>query len=334
MPMEFRILKDIQSQYRNEEGKGGRRRGALADLEGQLQSAIRSANGARQFAREKQVLDVRGPGSVKQLVAFHTRQQKKEVDVDKLNEAVISLRQWLHRQNASLSPEGTIIWSKSERVVVYDRDLAQQNLTRLKIQNQMLYTSDLKPFDTTKMVTHFSGPGYAIYVMSKEGNLHVDSHSVGHRHHSSLLAGGRVACAGEMVVKQGQLKLLTNKSGHYAPTPQHLLEVLAALDLQGVPLNFQIECIGDKKYLNAEAFLKANNFDNQTLDSIKILVVWLKTLQRYGEDVLEELGLAWEQPRGGPNHLTLGHLYDAATRRRLNYDELTAFLNRNHVSCL
>jgi hypothetical protein len=63
---------------------------------------------------------------------------------------------------------------------------------------------------------------------------------VGHRHHSSLLAGIPVACAGELEAQNGTLKWLSNKSGHYAPNVDHLLQILHMLQKKLVPLTFAL----------------------------------------------------------------------------------------------
>ena len=131
-----------------------------------------------------------------------------------------------------------IDWGISSRTVVYDRDISQ-DLTRVRFTGGLLYMDDAftKPLDTKNMVTHFSGPGFAIYVMSEQGNLHVGSHSVGFRHHSTLLAGSNVAGAGEVQVDKGKLVWISNKSGHYAPSAPHFLQVLHQLQKKGVDLS-------------------------------------------------------------------------------------------------
>lgn len=330
--MKFQILKQIGARYRGEQGTRGHRN-ALKDLEADLQKAIAAADRAKKFAREKQVADIpAGPGSVKALAKFHTQQQNKQLDVERLNAAVIHLRQWLHRQNGILTPDGHIIWPKSDRVVLYDSDLAKQNATRLTVGGSLLYTAQGKPLDTSNMVTHFSGPGYAIYVMSQEGHLHVTSHSVGERHHSSLLAGLPVACAGELIARGGRLQLLTNKSGHYVPNRENLLQVLAALDLQGVPLDFRITCLkvgGEAQYPNTEAFLRGEHLDNNALESLKMLAVWLRAMLSMQDGTeLEELGLQWTPPPNSSSKLGLGTVYDTRTNppRALNFAELSRIL--------
>src|SRR5262249_40216433 len=61
-------------------------------------------------------------------------------------------------------------------------------------------------------------------------HLHVASHITGQYHHSSLLAGANVACAGEIEIgADGKILWLSNKSGHYKPNVDHVFQVLNQL---------------------------------------------------------------------------------------------------------
>ena len=79
--------------------------------------------------------------------------------------------------------------------------------------------------------------------MSITGNIHIASHIVGNYHHSSLLGGSKVACAGEIEVVAGVVRWLSNKSGHYFPNPDHLIQVLHQLQKKGIPLTFPLTVI-------------------------------------------------------------------------------------------
>jgi hypothetical protein len=81
------------------------------------------------------------------------------------------------------------------------------------------------------METVFSGKGFGIWVMNKRGRLFVGNHKKGLIHHSSFLAGGDVLCGGEMVARDGKIRVLTNKSGHYQPTMDHLVWALRVLEI-------------------------------------------------------------------------------------------------------
>ena len=149
-------------------------------------------------------------------------------------------KQLRHFQNQGgvLKRDGTLDWGASDQVVVYDRNAAAQDLTRLRIRGGLLYTDDAgqTPFDTANLSTFFSKLGYAIYVMSEEGNIHAANHAIGYRHHSTLLGAANTAAAGEMKVDRGALTWISNKSGHYTPGVQHFVQVLHILQKRGVNL--------------------------------------------------------------------------------------------------
>jgi hypothetical protein len=155
---------------------------------------------------------------------------------------VENLKRWLTLQGAVLTADQSgIDWSRMPATkVIYDDDPALQNLTQLRFDGRgHVFLDDLhqQPFDTTDMVTHFSGPGHAIYVMSYGGDIHVTSHKVGWRHHSSLLGGHTVAGAGEVKAdRNGVITWISNKSGHYAPQIDHFLQVLHQLQKKGISL--------------------------------------------------------------------------------------------------
>jgi hypothetical protein len=94
-----------------------------------------------------------------------------------------------------------------------------------------------EPFDTSSMYSKFMGTGYSIYVMDKKGKLYAAQHKVGIFHHSSFLGGGDVAGAGEIQVVGGVVKSITNKSGHYQPTEDEMVQVMRELEGRGVDLS-------------------------------------------------------------------------------------------------
>lgn len=195
--------------------------------------------------------------SVKDLINFHETMQsnhqqgvagKQEIDIAQKKVAaqkkVDYYRRWLSLEGATADADGNVHMSKMQaQKVYYDSDAAKQGLTRVHLQGGLMYTDSAKskPLSTRNMVTHNAGPGKAIYVMSQSGTFHVASHIVGRYHHSSLLAGQAVACAGEMEVDQGKLLWLSNKSGHYQPNLNHLVQVLHQLQKSGVPMTFRMK---------------------------------------------------------------------------------------------
>jgi hypothetical protein len=92
-------------------------------------------------------------------------------------------------------------------------------------------------FTTAGDFSNHSGGGWAIFVMSPNGNIYAGSHKVGLFHHSSFLAGGNVAGAGEVKASGGTISGLTNKSGHYRPTSAEMVQVFDELKSRGVSLS-------------------------------------------------------------------------------------------------
>lgn len=117
-----------------------------------------------------------------------------------------------------------------------------------------------RPLDTKEMMTNKAGAGYGIFVMSQNGEMFAGSHKVGIFHHSSFLAAGNVAGAGELKVSGGKLQHLTNKSGHYLPTDEHNLQVIEELKGAGIaPSSYEFTNYekNDKTtpYSSAQAYL-------------------------------------------------------------------------------
>lgn len=248
--MHFPNLTEIGKNFDKEEGNDGVRMWTLNSVSSSLVSRRKDLDAARRAASGRfATVDPRSrvgvPIKVSDRVTFFNggsgfnAQVGAETQVKKLEADVARLEAKLTRQGAVLKPNGEIDWSLTQGVVVYDRTAEAKELTRLRFGGGMLYTDDAckVAFDTTESVTQHMGPGWAIYVMSPTGNLHASSHSVGHRHHSSLLAGTEVAGAGEVKVLGGKLVHISNKSGHYAPGAAHLLQTLYLLNKRGIDLN-------------------------------------------------------------------------------------------------
>lgn len=78
----------------------------------------------------------------------------------------------------------------------------------------------------------------AMFVMDETGVIYLsESEAIGQLHHSSFLAGGNVAAAGEMLVREGRLILITNRSGHYRPPPRISDQVVVELRMRGAEVS-------------------------------------------------------------------------------------------------
>ncbi|RJF99468.1 PAAR domain-containing protein [Noviherbaspirillum saxi] len=103
---------------------------------------------------------------------------------------------------------------------------------RLVFKDGKAYEADGSLFDTTDTPN-----GKAIFVMDGEGNFFAYKYAeVGEFHHSSFLAGKPVAAAGELTSYDGLIVEISNKSGHYKPSVDFLLQAMNELENKGVSI--------------------------------------------------------------------------------------------------
>jgi hypothetical protein len=193
------------------------------------------------------------------------------------------------------TPSGKI--EMDERKVKYDNTAEEQEATHVSFKGGVLMRSDKAPVtgpvDTSDSVTHFSGPGFEIFVVSLDGEIHMASHKVGMYHHSSLLGGAEVALGGEMEVKNGKIVMMSNKSGHYLPDTSQLIQFLHFLEKDGIPLDFDVKGFDIKGVCKASELVagrdKEGNADaRKGYEARKLKAVWEGFADEYDEDDLEE----------------------------------------------
>lgn len=108
---------------------------------------------------------------------------------------------------------------------------------QLSIHDGKLYDATGALFDTTTATTHFNG-GRAIFVMDENGALYASEyHAPGEFHHSSFLSGAPVAGAGEFEVVNGELRFITDASGHYRPAQTFSNQVIDQLRSEGLRID-------------------------------------------------------------------------------------------------
>ncbi len=73
-----------------------------------------------------------------------------------------------------------------------------------------------------------------IFVMNSGGQFFAGRGYQNLTHHSSFLAGGSVAAAGELGLSGGRPTVISNESGHYQPGPAYLWQALRQMQLGGV----------------------------------------------------------------------------------------------------
>ncbi len=106
----------------------------------------------------------------------------------------------------------------------------------INIQAGVLQDASGTPYDTSSRETHFSGHGWAIFVLGFDNTLYSNTHIVNIFHHSSFFAGDPVQCGGELCCIGGKLRYLTNKTGHYKSGKFEFYRLLSFLKYQEVDL--------------------------------------------------------------------------------------------------
>ena len=220
------------------------------------------------------------------------------------------------------------------RLVKYDDKPEDQEKTRVEFRGGKLFRSrpsDPKnaEVDTTESVTHQSGPGFEIFAVDAKNEIHMASHKIGKYHHSSLLAGGNVAMAGEMKVEKGKITYLSNKSGHYVPGAEALVQFLHFLDKDGVAMDFRVFDQGGKVGGTAAEVLAGKSPGKEdaamTYEAIKTNVVWASFVAEFGEPAV--LKVITEQGWTGKGKDVVdgaGKAVDLRVVRRLLKQELGA----------
>lgn len=151
------------------------------------------------------------------------------------------LKKTIERQGGVLTATGDLDETASTKRVKYAENPNDVEKNRVYVDSGLLHwLKDDELVDTYYMVTAFSGPKFAIYVMDQQGRIYIHSHKIGWFHHSSFLGGGNVAAAGEIVADDGEVRAISNKSGHYHPGEGHLVQFIHQLRRDGIPLNFQV----------------------------------------------------------------------------------------------
>ena len=80
---------------------------------------------------------------------------------------------------------------------------------------------DLNLFDTQHLKGNIKTAQKEAYVWSRDGFIFTGEHIGGQFHHSSLVSGKKVRCAGMINVLGGKVKSVNNDSGHYKPGTRH-----------------------------------------------------------------------------------------------------------------
>jgi hypothetical protein len=163
-----------------------------------------------------------------QEVEVHQKEWIREVHNDKMRETggkEISQEEWDKRGLAA--KQATTQYLNEE----------QRQSHKVKIEGGVLKGNDGQKLKDGERIFVMDGQGQ-LYAQ-KDGTLEVDDKGKKvHMHHSSFLAGEEVAGAGEIRVdSQGQLKEVTDRSGHYKPGEEQTQQTLEEIERQGASLD-------------------------------------------------------------------------------------------------
>ncbi len=164
-------------------------------------------------------------GVVKAEMAISERHQYKTTTIDKAYQG----------ENNKKNPDR---WN-DPFVCEYLEDDDERKIYEIGVKDGMLIhlggPNIGRVFDTSDGSTHWGGGGAAIFVMSGNGRIYASkTHEPMLFHHSSFLAGGSVASAGELIVENGKLVEISNQSGHYKPKKELNEQLITELENKGI----------------------------------------------------------------------------------------------------
>jgi hypothetical protein len=192
-----------------------------------------------------------------------------------------------------------------KRAVFYDESPDEWARTAVKVVNGGLVwaggADKDKPVNTRPFQTFFSKGGWAIFVMSQSGEIHLGSHEVGQYHHSSLLNGQNVAAAGEMRTSpSGKLLHMSNKSGHYTPGPVEIRQVMRALEKGNITpetyrLRFFTSSPQPQEFATAKEWTEQKSPQSwqQVKSDVRLTAIDEAVSERKVGRALTELGIRW-----------------------------------------
>jgi hypothetical protein len=162
---------------------------------------------------------------------------KKENTLPYLNQYdTWSLIKWFSREESShfkLLTENLKIIAPKDAPKYFG---VEEYLEFLKVRSEEITIKRLIDENGKPLLSGQHNSKHAIFVITTEGELLIHTEpKLGEIHHSSLAGGKPVLAAGEMEIIDGEITLINNHSGHYAPDSSTLeAVVLPILKTQGI----------------------------------------------------------------------------------------------------
>ncbi|RIJ71079.1 DUF4157 domain-containing protein [Nakamurella silvestris] len=229
----------------------------------------------------------------------------KDQKIELLQKTYEGIYEKLKREDVPVTKDGVLNEGDlKDRFVKYNETQEEQEKAAVVVSGGKLVRNDKKMVDTKDGVTHFAGAGAEIFVVDKSGRIYMGSHKVSLFHHSSFLAGGDVAMAGELKVTNGSINWMSNKSGHYLPTRENFVQFLRWLEKDGVPLNFECRVGFTPTVVTTAQNLmdgidgKGQEAKTQGYEFLKIGALWSEIKDTFGKnkanDILLDLDWHWD----------------------------------------
>jgi hypothetical protein len=167
--------------------------------------------------------------------------------------------------------------------------IVEKEQAKIKLINGLFYDNNNQLVNTINPKESGRYATSSLYVIDRDFNFYVfgnkfsDGFSI---HHSSILSGRPVICAGYLTIIQGKLKSLSNESGHYQPTDSALFKVIYYLKKQQVVWKeYEIRYQGQRSlrpilYHTAFDFIKNHPYPNTIESEFSSLKDRLSTLRR------------------------------------------------------
>lgn len=302
--MRYHVLKDLLGEYRSENSCApiylmeAEYLAAATDL----RNASRDIVLARERARQASGSKLQG-GSVKDkargfdALARHAAPASPELLAAELRhreskERLLTQRWRMRQFGARFGVDGRVDWQTTWHALRWGGEIrynfypSEREAVRVHFNGSRLY--QLQDGISTPLSTEASlaqlnpwergsedPSGVGIYVLDARGSFFAMDTAY-RRRHSTLLAGQAVAGAGEWRVQDGQLKWISQNSGHYRPNIWQMLQVVHQLDKLGIN-SYRLEVLypGMRRmeYERPERFLEdVGAFGLVDYDTMKLLL--------------------------------------------------------------
>jgi hypothetical protein len=163
---------------------------------------------------------------------------------------------------------------------------------------------------TSSMVSH-KKIGFAAFVINLCGEISIFNHYEGVIRHSTFNDGAAVMAAGEIIIDNGKLSLLTDHSGHYEPDLLNMYHLLHYLQKKGVVISEEVLVhlmfpIDEALKIKLIAFLPKDAISRHVYRAVDIMGLTEDLILAYepfdsDDEEEEEKANAFSEPKEAPS---------------------------------